>query len=401
MNPFVTPIALSSAWAGVGWIGRCLGALALAGSAILVAGCGGGVGTGGTGSFAQGAITGFGSIIVNDVRFDESGARIEDDDGAALASSALRLGMVVQVQGGPLTSAAGGATAVASLVRINRALVGPAAEVNLAAGQFRVLGQPVAIGADTVLDDRLPGGLAGAAQLGKVEVYGWYDAGNARYVATRVAPAAAGAANRVAGPAAQIDTATRSLRIGSQTYSYANLGNLQGLSEGAVLRLTLPGGTDAAGRWIVGGQGPAPLAAGESSQHELRGLVQSVGSATRFVVDGVEVDAATARIDGSVVVGARAKVSGTVRNGVLVATRVSVENSGSPQKFELKGSITSVDASNRRFVVRETTVSWARSDVQFDGGAAAQLAVGRKVEVEGQLSADRAVLEATKIKFDD
>jgi hypothetical protein len=50
-----------------------------------LAGCGGvdsgGTGTGDHSTLALGTITGFGSIIVNGVRFDESQAFIDDDDG--------------------------------------------------------------------------------------------------------------------------------------------------------------------------------------------------------------------------------------------------------------------------------------------------------------------------------
>src|SRR3954451_19990538 len=43
--------------------------LAAVGIAWLIVSCGGGVGTGGTGSFASGPISGFGSIVVDGVDF--------------------------------------------------------------------------------------------------------------------------------------------------------------------------------------------------------------------------------------------------------------------------------------------------------------------------------------------
>ena len=66
----------------------------LAGAAASVAasllGCGGGdglagVGTGGTGSFSSGPIRGFGSIVVNGVRYDEASAQVVGDAGAAFS----------------------------------------------------------------------------------------------------------------------------------------------------------------------------------------------------------------------------------------------------------------------------------------------------------------------------
>src|SRR5690242_2169900 len=80
--------------------------LQLAAAAALLAGCGGGGGDAGMGgaaasrSFASGPITGFGSVIVNGVRFDNSTAATTDDDGNAVPATALKLGMQVEVTGG-------------------------------------------------------------------------------------------------------------------------------------------------------------------------------------------------------------------------------------------------------------------------------------------------------------
>ena len=69
-------------------------------AALLVA-CGGGAADPGTAApssptatvYAAGPITGFGSVIVNGVRFDDTSASITDDDGKTMAESQLRLGM--------------------------------------------------------------------------------------------------------------------------------------------------------------------------------------------------------------------------------------------------------------------------------------------------------------------
>ncbi|MFD2452572.1 hypothetical protein [Ideonella paludis] len=51
-----------------------------------------------TGSFTSGAISGFGSIIVNGVRFDDSGAQVYDDDGNRRGSDDLKLGAHVEIE---------------------------------------------------------------------------------------------------------------------------------------------------------------------------------------------------------------------------------------------------------------------------------------------------------------
>jgi hypothetical protein len=55
-------------------------------------------GTGGTGIFALGPITGFGSVWVNGVRYDDSTASVLLD-GVAASSAELRVGMVAGLQG--------------------------------------------------------------------------------------------------------------------------------------------------------------------------------------------------------------------------------------------------------------------------------------------------------------
>jgi len=52
-------------------------------------------------------------------------------------------------------------------------------------------------------------------------------------------------------------------------------------------------------------------------------------------------------------------------------------------------------------VLRGQTVSTTRGDLVYEGGSAADLKVGRKVEVKGKLSADRQRVEASRIKFDN
>ena len=58
-----------------------------------------------------------------------------------------------------------------------------------------------------------------------------------------------------------------------------------------------------------------------------------------------------------------------------------------------------MNAAQATITVRGVTVSTARTDLRFDGGSAADLQVGRAVEVRGGLAADGRTLEATRIRF--
>ena len=371
--------------------------------AVLVGslgGCGGGVGSEGTGSFSStsyssGTITGFGSIVVNGVHYDETAASVQDDDGQALDRGLLALGMVVQVSAGDISTAADGRrSATAASVRAERALVGPAAAIDLAAGRLTVLGQAVQVAADTVFDQRLGGGLAGLAAGQLIEVYAYYDASSARYAATRIAAAAAGAVYRVSGPVAGVDGAQQ-FRLGSQAY----VGGTAGLSAGATVRLKLENAPDGSGRWQVSSRRDDERPPDDRNGAELDGVVAAVTSASRFTVAGVLVDSSGAHITGTVRVGVRVSVRGALRSSVLLASEVQA-TTADDRGFELEGSLGQLDPVAHRFVLRGVTVGYARADLVFKGGNAASLVgFSGTLRVKGVLSADRTRLEATEIEF--
>lgn len=381
-----------------------LAALALAAG---IAGCGG-VGTGGTGSFAAGPITGFGSVIVNDVRYDESAARIEDADGTLRSRDELRLGMTVAIEGGNVETVAGGAQATASRVVIAPEMLGPVNSVDRAAGRFSLLGQTVAVDATTVFDEGLGGGLSALAAGRVVEVHGAWDPAAGLYRATRVeAEAASQPAWRLRGVVASLDTAARSFAIGGARFSYAAASGVPAaLVNGQFVRLRLQPTAANTSPWTVLSFGAALPAAPESAGAKVRGVVSSQGAGGQITVNGQPVSVAGASFpDGPLGgPGQRVEVEGTVQNGVLVASRVSIDNDQKQRdrRIDLRGPVSAVDAAAKTFVIRNVTVSWARSDLRIDNGTPAQLAQlanGRQLEVEGQLAADGTRVEATRIKF--
>jgi hypothetical protein len=165
---------------------RLAGALAIGLSATLVA-CGGGgsdvagIGTGGTGSFSVWPMGGFGSVIVNGVRYDDSSAGVLDDDGNRSSRDAPRLGMVVEVRG---TVSGDRVTGTASEVVYAAEIKGPVTAADAAGGTLTVFGQVIRVTPRTVYDD-IGGGLSGVAVGNVVEVYPLVDA-NRRLDATRI-----------------------------------------------------------------------------------------------------------------------------------------------------------------------------------------------------------------------
>lgn len=233
---------------------------ALAVAALLLAalpGCGGGsgadggdgVGSGGTGTYSMGPIAGFGSIVVNGVRYDESAATVLDEDDAPRSRTELRLGTIVEVDADDVRDEAGVRRAAARRVRVVGALVGPVEAVDAAAGTLRVLGQTVKVGAGTVIDERLAGGLAALGPGRVVEVHALYDTATARHAATRIEPAAAGAAWQVRGQVEAVDLGARALRVGGAGFTYGAAGGAPTtLGAGDTVRLRVRDGTDAQGR---------------------------------------------------------------------------------------------------------------------------------------------------------
>lgn len=382
--------------------------------------CGGGVGesgTGGTassGGFTSGPIIGFGSVIVNGVRFDESAAQVLDGDGAVRSRDDLRLGMTVEIDSSEITTdASGTATAKASRIRYDSDLLGTVSSVDAAAGTFTVLGQKVAIDSSTVFAESL-GGLVALRTGAAVEVYAVYDAASQRYRATRVGMAASSAAAHVRGLVTQTDSATQTLRIGDTSYAYSGASGLPAsVAPGQYVRLTISGaavgggggGNNGGDRLSVQSFGTAVPYAPDSDRCSVNGLVSSFVSARSFSVNGRPVDASAASISGAssaLGVGARVEVEGALRNGVLQATRVKIttESQQGSQLFELRGSITAVNTAQRTFTLRGLTVTSTRADLSYQNGSAANLAVGRNVVVKGRLSSDGLRIEATSIAFD-
>lgn len=373
---------------------------------VLVPGCGGGVGTGGTGSFASGPITGFGSVIVGDVRFDDSAALVEDGDGVRRSRDDLRLGMTVEIEAGAVsTDGAGVASASASRIRYDSELRGPVGSVDVAGASFTVLGQRVTVDTTTVFA-QMTGGLAALRPGTTVEVFGVIDTAAARYRAKRVALANAADTPRLRGLVAQVDTQAATLRVGSATYSYAGVAGVPAdLAAGQLVRLRVAAQQQPSGRWSAQGFGAALQMLADADGARVEGLITNFVSAGAFNVNGRPVDASAASFpDGraGLAAGARVDVRGKLRGGVLQADQVRIESDqqDSDRDFELHGAVESVDVAGQAFVLRGLTISTARADLRYENGSAANLVVGRRVEVRGRLAADQLRIEAARIKFE-
>jgi hypothetical protein len=381
-------------------------------AAALAVGCGGGGGvdTGGTGTstaFSSGRISGFGSIIVNGIRFDDSTARVLDDDGVEHVRGDLKLGMVTDVIAGAVTvdAASGLSNSKATEIRYGSEIKGPVQALNVAAGTLTVIGQSVKVDAATVFED-LPTGLASVQVGNLLEVYGFLDLSTGSYTATRIERKASLLSYKVVGNVSALDTVAKTFAIGGITISYTSVAAsaLPALSNGLEVRATLqtiPKGNVWTATALASN---APIVA-EGAQTELEGFITDFVSTSNFKVGGVAVNASGSGVvfkNGSAAQlanGVRIEVEGVTRAGVLAASQIEVKTKGGgDQEFQLFGAIESANAATSSFVLRGVTVTYSAS-TRIDNGSAVNLVVGASVEVRGVLSGNGNQLVAARIKF--
>ena len=354
-----------------------------------------------TGSYTDGVVGGFGSVIVGGVRFDDSSASLSDEDGAALAAGALKLGHTVEIEGGRVDRVAG--SALALRIRLNSEVKGPVEALDAAAGTLTVLGQPVLVTTSTLFDDTLSGGLSAVALGDVVEVYGILDPQNGRIVATRIEAEDSASAYKLRGRISSVDTAARSFAINGALVSYGGLQAAQvpaGLTNGQLVRVRLST-APVGGLWVAtalrgGRRWPDAI-----TEAKIEGIVTAFDSSSSFSVNGLPVNASAASFpDGSegVVLGARVEVTGAISEGVLQASTVEIEERRfpGPRVWDLRGEIGRLDTSAKTFALRGITV-WYGGSVDWRDGSEALLANGLRVRVRGPLAADRTRLEATRI----
>jgi len=390
---------------------RHLLAAAVAATSLIVA-CGGGVDTGGTGapaqSYSAGRISGFGSIIVNGVHFDESAASIVDQDGVSRSRSELKLGMIVDIEAGPVTvdPATKKATSVASKVQIRDEIKGPVESVNLATGTLVVLGQPIAIDLDTVFSG-LPAGLASVAAGQQLEVFAFHDPATGVHAATRIELKANQDEYELRGVIADLDTAAKTFKIGDATIRYDQLPAEPAppLENGLAARVDVLA-VQQGGVWIATKVRTDKPEIDDGAEAEVEGIVNDFVSLADFRVNGVAVDASGSDVkfkggnSGHLANGVQAEIEGTMHGDVLVAEEVDIKKKGGgeDEKFELFGPVESVNVVERTFVLRGETVAWD-NETDFKDASINLLQPGAEVEVKGMLTNNGTLLYATKIEF--
>jgi len=386
--------------------------IAAAAALLLAVACGGGGGDmpPPNQAFTQGTIMGFGSIIVNGVRFDDSAAQVTDDDGQAHDKNELKLGMNVEVESSGINRASN--SAKASHVRFGAAIVGPVSAISGATTPktLTVLDEIVEVSAATVFDDSLPNGFA-SIQVGDVlAVHALLDTVTGHYLAKRIEPKPNATVFKVRGVVAALDTTAMTFMIGGALIDFSGIpaANLPAnFANGLKVRVQLQTTKNASGAWVATSIRSDERKMEDRDEAEVQGTITEFTSTASFSVNGLPVDASKAAFpDGTqgVVLGAMVEVEGAIVNGVLVATKVELEDRHENEdrnRNELHGPISNLDTTAQTFVVRGVTVQYSSTTTVFKDGVEADLANGKQVEVKGTLSADGTLVQATLIEFDD
>jgi len=373
----------------------------------LLSACGGGGGddaaAGGTASqsYTSGPISGLGSIIVGGVRFEDSSARVEDDDGGSRRRGELKLGMMVEVESSSIDDNLG--RGVAALIRFGSELKGPVASVDPGTQTIRVLDQTVEVRAETVFDAALVGGFAALAPGQILEIHALFDSVSGRYLATRIELEDSADTYRLRGVVSALDRANETFHIGDAVIDYTGVPEAElpaNFADGRRVRVRLQT-AQANGKWVAISVRTGVRRVDDINDARIRGFVNTFTSTTQFEVNGIAVDAGAARVEGTVREGALVEVRGRADNGTLVASRVKViDRLGDEiKRFELHGTVSALDTVAQTFMLREIKVNYSRV-VEWKDGAPADLADGKAVEVKGLWAEDRSAMFAVVIEFE-
>ena len=306
--------------------------------AFILAGCGGGGGSStGTGSagVVQGTITGFGSVIVNGIRFHTGSTnfQIEGDDNPS--QSDLDEGMVVTVEG---TIDPGGTTGTATRLVFQNELEGPINAIDPAMGTVDVMGSSVVVDGNTMFQGVTPPDLTGLAVGNVIEVSG-FPGGTGLLQATHIqlkavdvtTHLAAGNTLEVRGELLNLNTLAGTFTIGSLVVNYLDfpadisdmVGGLTGMVE-VKSTVGFNGSSELVATKVEPDNGA--LGAAQGVKVEVEGLIASFVSAASFEINGQPVDASNATYfngaEEDLANNVRVEAEGLIQGGILVASKL-------------------------------------------------------------------------------
>lgn len=360
-----------------------------------LAGCGGGggsllaglPGTGGTGIFTTGAITGFGSVRINGIKFDDLQAAVQMD-GLAATSNDLRVGMVAAVQG---VRAADLTLGTASSIEVWSIARAPVTQVT--ATDFSLAGMTVQTDGDTSFYGVV--GLSGLQPGQWVTVWGLQTGADASvWTATCVALQSGMGAGMVSA------TGLVKLSDGQRRLNGMQLSGTEAakLPEGSLVRLEGAMNGDGSRMTVTSFKlMDSGMAGSTQGEIEMEGMVTALLSPSRFMLGHVEVDTSSAfykPLGSLLAVGARVEVYGSWQAGVLKATEVEFEDPQIVKQVEIEARIEQF-TSLASFVLRGQLCD--ASNASISGGVASDIKLNVKVKVSGVKAGELLLVSSVQL----
>lgn len=326
-------------------------------------------GTGGTGIYATGQITGFGSIILSQLKFDEQHAVVHID-GVNADPADLRLGMVANVQGDLV---AGQAKGTARHIEVWSVAQGEASQVS--ATQMMVGNLQFSIDNATVLE-----GFNAVQEFGpgtRVRVWGIpTDSAKGLWTATRIAQADSN--DWVTTGQVQITSAGASVN-GFNIPPALTLG----LNQGRLVRVAVLV-SPTTGLPSIAVTDLSPSTQLRNLRAQVEGHVREVMPGLVFQLDQVEVDASQATFSPGpfyLAPGIHVVVDGVWESGQLKASNVTYRDANDLALVEITGKVHKFE-SLRKFYVRNTECD-ASVISNLDEATLTRLKEGASVKILG------------------
>jgi hypothetical protein len=378
---------------------------------LILAACGGGasdsnhagvddgtvVGTTTTGTtktgLYSGSITGFGSTIVNGVRFSTIGASVTDNDAHSLTNDDLHIGTTVQIVG---TSDDAAGTGAATSIVVVHGVQGSISAI--AAPELTVLGQRVVTNASTAYQNVTA--LAGLVVGDTVEAYGPTQA-DGSVLATLIEKKVITAAS-LPGVVSNLNTTAKTFTINGVTVNYGTATVTGTLVNGVNVRVnsaSLPSAGSAINATQVSVSNDTSVySANATGVLKIKGIASGAPVNGVVTVSGTPVNVSSTAYQGgtAIVAGSYIEVRGTWNGTTLVANLVEFDGYHAAQiggKNELYGVVgTYTSLSN--FVVNGVTVDASTAVVT---GSLSGLTTGAYIEVKGNMVGN--VLKATRVEM--
>jgi uncharacterized membrane protein YgcG len=295
-----------------------------------------------------GAITSFGSVILNGIEYQTTNTTISID-GKVASQADLHVGDFIEVHGHHDPNAN---QDIADQIEFRGNVAGPVSAIDTANETLVVLGQTIVVSAETSFDDSIsPAGLAGIKVGAVLEISGM-RAPDGTIHATRIEPAAAGAGLQVIGTASATDTAAKTLKINSLTVDFAAAtlvdfpatGPKDGdLVEAIGATVEASGALKATSLELRTGKGVQPVA---NDNLRLEGLITRFASPSDFDVAGLHVTTTSNTVfDGGsatdLALNVSVEIEGSVNSaGVIVAAKVQIRR---PADVRIMAQVDAVD----------------------------------------------------------